>query len=105
MVAALAARIGLSGHDFRRRYTRRVPRRGVSLVEKPNHDCVFFERGRGCTVYDERPRQCRTWPFWRGVLRDRETWQRTAEGCPGMDRGPVHAAAAISAAAADDGLP
>lgn len=104
-ISALALRIGLEEREFRRRYTRRVPRRGVSLVEKPNHDCVFFERGRGCTVYSDRPRQCRTWPFWRGVLRDAESWQGAASGCPGMNRGPLHDAVEIAATAADDGLP
>ena len=36
----------------------------VTLKEKANGDCVFFEAGKGCTVYSVRPRQCRTWPFW-----------------------------------------
>src|SRR3954471_609583 len=44
-------------------YSREVGRRR-SLRERANGDCVFFERGKGCTVYPVRPRQCRTWPFW-----------------------------------------
>jgi uncharacterized protein len=104
-IAALAARVGLEVADFRRRYTRRVPRRGVSLIEKANHDCVFFQRGQGCTVYAERPKQCRTWPFWGGVVRDEESWRHAGEGCPGIGRGAVHDAASIAASVADDGLP
>ena len=50
-------------HEFAAVYTR-AARGNVTLREKANGDCVFFEAGRGCTVYPVRPRQCRTWPFW-----------------------------------------
>ena len=60
----------MSEESFRRRYTEDVYRRGVTLVEKAdNHDCIFYDRQRGCTVYEDRPRQCRTWPFWRPLLK------------------------------------
>jgi hypothetical protein len=106
-IAALAARLGLDDAAFRRRYTRTVWRGGrqqVSLVEKPNHDCVFFQRGTGCTVYGERPRQCRTWPFWNRVVESREEWDHAGRDCPGIGRGALHDAAEIAASAADDGL-
>ena len=77
----------------------------ATLIDKPNHDCVFFQRGVGCTVYEDRPQQCRTWPFWRSVVADKEDWDDAARTCPGMDRGRHHAADEISASAADDGLP
>src|SRR5947209_8178156 len=35
-----------------------------TLREKPNGDCIFYDRRAGCTIYPVRPRQCRTWPFW-----------------------------------------
>jgi uncharacterized protein len=104
-IAALALRLGIDEAAFRKRYTRTVKGRGVSLVEKPNNDCVFWARGRGCTVYEDRPKQCRTWPFWRPLLESRADWDASAEGCPGMNRGKLHAAASIAASAADDGLP
>jgi uncharacterized protein len=103
-VARLAQRLGTDAATFRARYTRAVPGRGASLIEKPNHDCVFFERGVGCTVYGERPRQCRTWPFWRKVVADRPSWESAARDCPGMDRGALHDATAIAAAVSDDGV-
>lgn len=103
-VTALAKRLGMDESAFRKRYTRAVPGRGLSLTEKPNNDCVFFDRARGCTVYENRPRQCRTWPFWRPVLASAATWASAASNCPGMNRGELHDARTISAIAADDGL-
>jgi hypothetical protein len=62
----------------------------LSLVEFPNGDCVFFDgQSRKCTVYEDRPRQCRTWPFWHSNLRSPETWKETCEVCPGSGRGQV----------------
>lgn len=58
----------------------------------PNgYDCVFLQRdpsGKAmCSIYEVRPRQCRTWPFWPELLRSPAAWQRASERCPGMDRG------------------
>ena len=105
---ALAQRLGMDREAFDRRYTKTVYRNGrewVSLEEQANYDCVFYHRERGCTVYEDRPLQCRTWPFWRANLVDREEWHATAEDCPGMNHGELHDAAAITATAEDDGLP
>ena len=107
-VAKLAARLGLDEPGFRRKYTRDAWRSGelrTSLLDTKANDCVFFKREIGCTVYEDRPRQCRTWPFWRSNLREREDWDDTARTCPGMNRGEVHPADEIAQTAADDGLP
>lgn len=104
-IHALAERLGMDHQSFRRKYTREVKRRGISLVEKANNDCIFFERSKGCTIYEDRPLQCQTWPFWKSNLRSREDWQVEAESCPGMDKGTLYDAEHISAIAADDGLP
>jgi Fe-S-cluster containining protein len=107
-VASLADRLGLDEAAFRRRYTVQVHRNGsvlTSLVESAGGDCVFYRRGLGCTVYQDRPRQCRTWPFWRRIIASRAAWAAEAGGCPGMDHGDLHAASHIAATAADDGLP
>ncbi|TVR13686.1 MAG: YkgJ family cysteine cluster protein [Planctomycetota bacterium] len=104
-IVALAQRLGMSVEAFRTRYTRHIKGRGISLQEKRNYDCVFFERGRGCSVYEDRPRQCRTWPFWQPNLASREDWQEASAGCPGMDQGERHDVGTIIAIASDDGLP
>jgi hypothetical protein len=40
-------------------------------------------------VYEDRPRQCRTWPFWSSVLRSRESWEQAKAVCPGIDKGTL----------------
>ena len=67
-----------------------------SLRERPNGDCVFFDREQGCTVYAARPRQCRTWPFWESNVRSPEAWERTCKVCPGSGHGKLIAAEEIT---------
>lgn len=102
-IAALAGAVGLAAEEFRIAFTRRLPRGAVSLRERSDGTCVLYDARRGCTVYADRPRQCRTWPFWRSVVHSPERWAEEAEGCPGMGRGPVHDAATIESAIREDG--
>jgi Fe-S-cluster containining protein len=87
MITTLAEHVGLSEEAFSRRYVRRIASQGIlSLIEKKNGDCVFWEDGQGCTVYEVRPTQCRTFPFWPEVLESKESWDEHAADCPGMTR-------------------
>lgn len=72
--------------EFGRQFLRRVGRR-YALVEKPNGDCIFWDRRLGCTVYPARPVQCQTWPFWEENLETPEDWKHTQKSCPGAGRG------------------
>ncbi len=87
-VHALAATVGESVDHFEKLYTRKTRGRRT-LRERANGDCVFFERGKGCTVYKVRPKQCRTWPFWESNLESPEAWAATAAVCPGAGRGEL----------------
>src|SRR5438874_1739586 len=87
-IASIAEHLKMNEKEFRAVHTRVVSRR-VSLREKANGDCVFFERGVGCTIYPVRPAQCRTWPFWDSNLESPESWKRTQRGCPGSGRGEL----------------
>lgn len=87
-IQALAKFRGEPLREFVPLYTR--PSRGkVTLKERANGDCVFYDRDRGCTVYPVRPRQCRTWPFWASNLASPETWERTEAACPGSGQGEL----------------
>jgi Fe-S-cluster containining protein len=59
-----------------------------SLLEKDNNDCVFWESG-GCSVYEARPLQCRTYPFWSSVIRNEQSWEEESRSCPGINKGPL----------------
>jgi len=102
-IATLARRLALSEAEFRNSYTRGVAGGVISLIEKENKDCIFFDKEEGCTVYTDRPRQCRTWPFWRSNIYSPERWKRGAERCPGMDRGRPYGADLIKEMGENDG--
>jgi hypothetical protein len=88
-ISDIAARLGVPEADFRRQYVRRLWR-GRSLREKSNYDCVLLDGAGRCTVYDVRPIQCRTWPFWPSNLRSPEVWRDACRRCPGMGQGPLY---------------
>jgi hypothetical protein len=86
-MAALAAQLNLPVDEFEERFVRRIGVRR-SLLEFPNGDCIFFDsEKRTCKVYDARPRQCRTFPFWGSILKSPESWKRMCEDCPGGNHG------------------
>ena len=97
-VAALARHRGVSVEQFTRGFVRRVNNR-LSLIEKPNGDCVFWDHSAGCTVYESRPEQCRTWPFWPENIASPDDWRHVCEICPGSGRGQVHTLDEIEASA------
>ena len=89
-IEAIAALVKLPVEEFKEQYTRKVGIRH-SLNEFGNGDCVFFDNeSRKCEVYDARPRQCKTWPFWDSNLRTPEDWERTCDDCPGSGTGKLH---------------
>jgi uncharacterized protein len=96
-IDALAAKVGLSVDAFEKKYVRKVTGRR-SLVEYPNGDCVFFDtEKRNCSVYEARPRQCRTWPWWNSNLESEEAWRETCEVCPGSGKGKLYSLEHIEA--------
>jgi Fe-S-cluster containining protein len=89
-IEALAKLVELDVETFEDKYVRQVGVR-KSLVEFPDGACVFFDTdARKCTVYDARPRQCRTWPFWDSNLRTPADWQQTCDVCPGSGKGKLY---------------
>ncbi len=88
-IERLAQRVELTPDAFREVYTRAGRKGRIDLRDKAGGDCVFFDEARGCTVYEDRPSQCRTYPFWRSVLYDRDSWDVEAGHCEGIGRGEV----------------
>lgn len=99
--AAIARRLGVPVERFLTEYTHDTEA-GRSLREvKTVHglDCVFLDRatvpGKAvCSLYEDRPTQCRTFPFWPEHIQSRRSWQRLGHACEGVNRGsfvPVEA--------------
>jgi Fe-S-cluster containining protein len=91
-VDTLARAIGIERQELLRRYCRRISlgvAARISLKEKANLDCVFWENG-GCSVYDARPLQCRSFPFWSACVSSAEEWELHSRQCPGIGNGALH---------------
>ena len=88
-IRALAGAIGYSEFEFRSRFVRQIGKR-FSLIELANGDCILFDgEKRCCRVYEHRPVQCRTWPFWPSNIVSPERWAQVASHCPGCNCGDV----------------
>lgn len=89
----MAALLGMTTAAFTRTWCKKTD--GVyHLKEAQGPECVFL-KGNRCTVYEARPEQCRTWPFWPEVM-NAKTWKtEVAAYCPGVGKGRVHSAAEI----------
>jgi Fe-S-cluster containining protein len=98
-IGRLAEALGLSVDEFGRQFVRQVGRR-YSLIERPNGECIFWDKAAGCTVYDARPTQCRTWPFWEENIESKADWELVGLTCPGTDQGRFYSVEEIEAAAA-----
>jgi len=88
-IARIAEHLGCSVGEIRLMHTRLIGNR-TSLAEYANGDCTFFDpQSRTCRIYPVRPRQCRSWPFWRSHLTSRHNWEQIQKKCPGAGQGPL----------------
>ncbi len=83
----IRAVLDLSLAWFRRRYLRRLDSGELTVRLRADGRCSFLDRQGRCRVYDARPMQCRTYPFWPEVMRNPQTWQAEAARCEGIGRG------------------
>lgn len=89
-MGAMAKVLGISIDEFKRKYIRQRDNR-YSLVEMKhrNYDCVFL-RDNKCLVYQARPNQCRTFPWWKENLHCKESWEIASRSCEGInDQAPL----------------
>ena len=102
----MAAVLGVNIDDFYEKYARRRGRgrktfyelkEVKSQVAVDEYDCIFLDRntipGKGiCALYNSRPLQCKTWPFWPELLEDKVSWEaakKGKDGCPGLGQGDL----------------
>lgn len=87
-IEALASLLDMEPAAFATRHVRQVPdpksgQLRASLREEQGR-CVLLEGTRECTVYEQRPVQCRTFPYWPSVLGDASGFERARAVCPGI---------------------
>ena len=101
-ITMLADHLGLTVKQVTKKYLRKIVVR-YSIIEEPRtKDCIFLiphGNGKGCEVYNSRPNQCRTWPFWRENLTKKDWEGPIAQCCPGVGKGPIRSKEEIEKAA------
>lgn len=85
----LADSLDLSEEDFQKLYTEIFDGK-IVLKSFPNGDCIFFDLIIGCKIYEARPIQCRTFPFWEENTLSKSSWEKVKKICPGVDHGELH---------------
>ncbi len=83
-IQALAKRLQLPLDEFVKKYIRKVGDRYSLKEYAKTYDCVFLE-GKKCTVYEDRPKQCQTFPWWQENLEHPEDWQYASKNCEGIN--------------------
>ena len=62
----------------------------IHLIEKSelNGKCIFL-KNKKCSVYNSRPSQCRTWPFWNENMNAKVWNEDISINCPGIGKGKI----------------
>ncbi|QDU71231.1 YkgJ family cysteine cluster protein [Mucisphaera calidilacus] len=91
---AIAKELGIDVETFKTEYAvKKMGRWSLAEVKRGHlYDCVFLTWNEdhtkaGCSIYNVRPTQCRTWPFWPSNLKSQIGWDLAARHCPGMRLG------------------
>ena len=86
----LAKNFKLSIENFKLKYCQTTDG-FIHLTEKKKlkGKCIFLDNYK-CTVYNSRPIQCRTWPFWNENM-NYKTWNNDiSKNCPGIGKGKLY---------------
>jgi len=73
----IAEYLQLTPEAFLSEYTRLTrDRRGLSLIDGEDGNCIFYQRGNGCLINDVKPHQCIGFPHtWRNT-----GWEKSCAG-------------------------
>ena len=82
----ISTHLNLTAKNFLDKYARTIYG-FYSLKESdaPSYECVFFNNKK-CTIYEVRPFQCRSYPFWPRMVESPESWEKNIKAfCPGSN--------------------
>ena len=87
-VEAASARLNMTPEWFAERFLDRVEGRRAIII--PHDSACPFLLDDACTIQDDKPSQCRTYPFWPEIIQVEGAWEAEAAECPGIGRGKVY---------------
>lgn len=83
-IIAIAEYLNISIQDFSDNYLRLVGDRFSLRESVQTYDCLFLKDNK-CSIYEKRPNQCRTYPWWAQNLRSRNDWEKARITCEGIN--------------------
>lgn len=75
----------ISREKFLTTYCRYVDGKYSLIEDEKNFDCIFLKDNK-CSLYQARPKQCRTYPFWKEIIKDKDSWDKEQIHCEGINR-------------------
>lgn len=84
-ITALAKHLNISVEELGAKYLLKVGYRysiKEKIISKNNYACIFFDlEKKQCGVYEARPNQCKTFPFWEHF---KNNIQEVKQECPAI---------------------
>lgn len=84
-VLPITQHLGLTLPEFRSNYIKAeiIPSDGNDseswmCLKRDEGACIFLGEDNKCSIYEHRPVQCRTYPFWPSLLSEEEAWMDEA---------------------------
>lgn len=84
---AMADAFGIQQDAFVQRFVRRIGNR-LSLLENADGSCSLLNGDAHCSIYSQRPRQCRDFPYWPQLTANSAALELAAGYCQGIQRYP-----------------
>lgn len=88
-IEAIADHLKISLNEFASNFLRKVDGKWSLLEFSSSYDCVFLKDKR-CSIYPVRPKQCRSFPWWKETLASKEAWDEAARFCEGIQENAPH---------------
>ena len=81
-IANIADFLGITKLEFTDKYTKLTSdRRGLSLIEKEDGSCIFFDDPPACKINPVKPLQCRNFP----LIWNFEGWEKLCQSTTDID--------------------
>jgi uncharacterized protein len=90
-VTAIAGHLGKTEEEFLEESCAEDGGYTILRIDEPS--CPYLKNDNSCGIYEVRPKQCATWPFWEENMKSKERWEGPVKSCcPGIGQGPKHSA-------------
>ncbi|MBP7652342.1 YkgJ family cysteine cluster protein [Candidatus Dependentiae bacterium] len=79
--------LGIPLKDFKKKYTKKENLKTTLIEIKKNESdyrCIFLTEKNKCLIYDCRPHQCKTYPYWKKIIQDDSYLDYVKNDCPGI---------------------